>query len=144
MTYETTKQTRETRRANGQCRECGRRSVNGGAFCTKHRDANRLSSRRAHLQLKLNALNAYGGALCACCGEKHVEFLTIDHVNGDGARHRRKIFGRGRAGGGSNFYNWLKRNSYPPGFRVLCYNCNCARGAFGYCPHTAKQRTKVK
>jgi hypothetical protein len=34
----------------------------------------------------------------------------------------------------------MKRNNFPPGFRVLCRNCNGARGFYGYCPHES-QRT---
>ena len=32
-------------------------------------------------------------------------------------------------------FQYLKRNNYPPGYRVLCMNCNFAMGHFGYCPH---------
>lgn len=41
---------------------------------------------------------------------------------------------------GSRFYVWLKKNNYPPGFQILCYNCNCAKGHFGYCPHNLEHR----
>jgi hypothetical protein len=34
---------------------------------------------------------------------------------------------------------WLKRNGYPKGFRVLCHNCNSARGLYGYCPHKRRK-----
>jgi hypothetical protein len=63
-----------------------------------------------------------------CCGESHYEFLTIDHVNGDGADHRRET-------NNEDIYRWLERNNFPPGFRVLCMNCNFALGYHGYCPH---------
>lgn len=34
-----------------------------------------------------------------------------------------------------NLYRWLKENNYPKdNFRLLCYNCNCARRQ-GKCPH---------
>ena len=33
----------------------------------------------------------------------------------------------------------INSNSFPPGFRVLCHNCNQALGAYGYCPHKGKQ-----
>lgn len=36
---------------------------------------------------------------------------------------------------GAHFYKWLEHNHFPPGFRVLCHNCNQARGFYGYCPH---------
>jgi len=39
-------------------------------------------------------------------------------------------------GPGRSFYLWLKRHGYPADeFRVLCHNCNAARGYYGYCPH---------
>lgn len=139
MTYPTTKRTRAARRLANLCRECGLPVVPGLILCETHRNSHRENSKRAHRKLKDAALNAYGGPRCVCCGESLVEFLTIDHVNNDGAAHRREIFTQsGRPGGGSNFYNWLRRNNYPSGYRVLCYNCNCARGAYGYCPHDVK------
>lgn len=83
---------------------------------------------------KLPAMQAYGGPVCACCGESHIECLQIDHVNGDGATHRREICGKNRSG---NLYVWLRQNNYPPGFRVLCANCNFAISRLGRCPHAA-------
>jgi hypothetical protein len=65
---------------------------------------------------------------CACCGESHFEFLTIDHINGGGAKHRREI----KSG---VIYGWLLKNNFPVGFRVLCCNCNSSHGRYGYCPH---------
>lgn len=78
---------------------------------------------------KLRAFNAYGGPICACCGETHIEFLSIDHIHGGGTRHRRDI------GGSARIYRWLRDQDYPPGFRVLCMNCNSALGYHGSCPH---------
>ena len=80
--------------------------------------------------LKVQAFQAYGGANCACCGENHIEFLSIDHMNGGGNEHRRQIGLKA-----AHPYKWLKDHNYPSGFRVLCMNCNFALGAFGYCPH---------
>lgn len=76
---------------------------------------------------KIEILSHYsnGTMTCACCGEKHIEFLTIDHINNDGAKHRKELANR------ITLYDWLKKNKYPSGFRVLCYNCNCARN---HCP----------
>src|SRR5262252_4538483 len=39
---------------------------------------------------RLEMIAAYGGE-CACCGETEPVFLTLDHVNGDGAAHRRSM-----------------------------------------------------
>ncbi len=66
--------------------------------------------------------------------ENRLEFLCIDHTNGDGAAHR-KITG----GAGQRTYLWLRKNGFPEGFRVLCYNCNQALGGFGYCPHQVER-----
>lgn len=79
---------------------------------------------------KLEIVKEYGGA-CACCGETHYEFLTIDHINGDGAEHRRQVGGDHRA-----VYRDIKRRHFPKDeFRLLCLNCNLAMGMYGYCPH---------
>jgi hypothetical protein len=62
-------------------------------------------------------------------------FLTIDHVDGGGRAHRRKLAGNSKSTVGSNVvYRWLQLNNYPAGFRVLCRNCNYAE-AHGGCPH---------
>ncbi len=67
---------------------------------------------------------------CACCGESIIEFLVIDHVHGGGGKHRKEP----SVGGGSAFVDWLIKNSFPIGFRVLCHNCNAAVVS-GPCPH---------
>ena len=72
---------------------------------------------------------------CACCNEQTIEFLCIDHKNGDGSTHRRTI-----GGGGDKTYRWLIKNEFPEGFRVLCSNCNASRGAYGYCPHEIRNQ----
>ncbi|MDP2754423.1 MAG: hypothetical protein Q8P40_08545 [Nitrospirota bacterium] len=87
---------------------------------------------RCKQKVKIEVLSRYsnGTPRCSCCGESHEEFLSIDHINGDGAKHRR-IIGRG----GVKLYRWLKKNEFPEGYRVLCMNCNWAIGIHGYCPH---------
>jgi hypothetical protein len=76
------------------------------------------------------------GSLCNCCGESTYEFLSIDHINGGGYKHRKEIgnyFGR-------NFYKWLVKNEFPEGFQVLCHNCNLAKGFYGRCPHEKRKQ----
>jgi hypothetical protein len=89
--------------------------------------------KRYQYNLKLEVLTHYGSKppKCACCGETEVRFLSIDHINGDGHEHRRKI-----GGNGSHLYYWLKKNSYPEGFQVLCYDCNFSKGQskVQFCP----------
>jgi hypothetical protein len=71
---------------------------------------------------------------CECCGESYIEFLTIDHIDGGGERHRKSIGRRA----GYEFYIWLIKNGFPNGYRVLCLNCNTSIGLYGYCPHKTK------
>ena len=68
---------------------------------------------------------------CDCCGETILEFLTIDHKNGGGNQHRKRLGTRGSG----MFYRWLRDNKYPKGFRILCFNCNVTIGHYGHCPH---------
>ena len=105
-----------------------------------NREANVKRAQQRRQRLKRAAFDAYGGPKCMCCGEEHLEFLTIDHVEGGGAEHRRKLVADkgwkdSRSMGGSHMYLWLKQQDYPDGYRVLCFNCNFALGHFGYCPH---------
>lgn len=74
--------------------------------------------------------NHYGN-ICVCCGENNIKFLTIDHINGGGNRHRKQI---NRTG--NKFYEWLIKNDFPIGYQTLCYNCNCGKAHNGgICPH---------
>lgn len=36
------------------------------------------------------------------------------------------------------FYRWIKKNGFPDSVQVLCWNCNCAKGIYGYCPHSTQ------
>lgn len=96
-----------------------------------HRAANRARAneraRDERARLRREAFDHYGWA-CACCGEDGPEFLTIDHINNDGANHRAAI-------GNASIPRWLKKNGFPEGFQTLCFNCNCAKGIHGVCPH---------
>lgn len=85
---------------------------------------------------------AYGGYVCVCCGESEKMFLTLDHIDSDGAAHRKEVFGTNERGGlrAGDMYRHLKRKGFPPGFQVLCFNCNCGRQRNkGVCPHQNQQ-----
>lgn len=92
-------------------------------------------TRQYRIRLKEKVFTHYGGR-CACCGENRIEFLTLDHKNGGGNKHRAEISGRNDARfAGHHTYLWIKKNNFPPIFQVLCYNCNMATGVYGVCPH---------
>jgi hypothetical protein len=92
----------------------------------------REKQRRYRLKARQEAIFHYGGnpPKCECCGEMCYEFLTIDHILGEAPPKKTR-----RGSSGLHLYIWLRMNGYPSGFRVLCYNCNCAIGNYGYCPH---------
>lgn len=85
---------------------------------------------RSYQRVRWECFVRYGGdpPKCACCGEGIHEFFCIDHINGDGSKHRKQV-------GADSIYWWLRINKFPPGFRVLCCNCNSSFGKYGYCPH---------
>ena len=122
---------RRKNRSKGLC-GCGRLPTSG-RMC----DSCKEKQKRAYQDddVRVQVLAAYGG-VCACCGELRPEFLTIDHivpVGNQGPRHLRC---------GHGLYRWLRTRKYPEGFRVLCYNCNCARGHLGYCPHELEAQSR--
>ena len=93
----------------------------------------RVKNREITKQLRSEMIAAYGSK-CSCCGEKAWEFLTLDHINGDGAKHRRETNRRG-----NRLYALLKKQGWPKkAYRLLCMNCNFAIGRCGYCPHKGK------
>jgi len=95
----------------------------------KERELRRKKYRQWYDKLRDEIIKEYGGK-CGCCGEKRVEFLSIDHINGGGTKHRKIL------GGGTAFFQYLRENNYPKDkYRILCMNCNWARGRYGYCPH---------
>lgn len=85
----------------------------------------------ANKKLRQEILDHYGTS-CACCGESTYEFLCIDHTEGGGNQQRREHL---KSKGGNLQLRWLKKNNFPPGFRVLCYNCNNAMAFHKVCPH---------
>lgn len=95
-------------------------------------------SRRQNAVNKERVYQAYGGYVCACCGETEPAFLSIDHVNNDGYKQRKK----GIQGSGGRIYRWLISNNFPPGYQVLCMNCQHGKARNnGVCPHKERSTT---
>lgn len=91
------------------------------------------AQRFCNRKLKDAAYAAYGGYRCNCCGETEEAFLSVDHVNNDGAEHRISVSNR-------SIYKWLEKNNYPEGFQILCMNCNFGKARNGgICPHKSKR-----
>lgn len=83
-----------------------------------------------------------GDISCACCGLRDLDFLTIDHINNDGATERKK---NGETRGGRILYKRLIKNNFESmgKYQLLCFNCNCAKGFYGCCPHTKRNSMRV-
>src|ERR1700733_114293 len=82
-------------------------------------------------QLKLEMLTAFGGK-CQCCGETNPYFLTLDHINNDGAEHRAQFESRNN----EQIYADAKREGWPKDkYQLLCMNCNFAKAHYGGCPN---------
>lgn len=97
------------------------------------RQAEVEKTKRLNAVLRNEVFAAYGGRICACCGETQPMFLGIDHVENDGAELRKRGV---QPRGGTQFYQWLRKNGFPSGYQVLCMNCNIGKHRNGgVCPH---------
>jgi hypothetical protein len=80
--------------------------------------------RKHHWKLRYDALMAYGGLKCKVCGFDDIRALQLDHIKGNGSKQAKELKGKGWT-----LYRWLKKNSYPPGYQVLCANHNWIKRA---------------
>lgn len=130
----------ERARKKKLCDKCNGKIQGDHTKCENCRKIARAACLKSNAKTKAECFAVYGGK-CTCCGESQLVFLTIDHVNGNGSAHRRELAkenkSRGRDFGGARMYRWLKRQGWPAGFQVLCWNCNVAKRQLGRCPHAA-------
>lgn len=117
--------------AKYMCQKCEKQQAQKKYIARK--ELIREQQRIYDLSIKIKVIEEYGGKCCCPgCNIDTLEFLTIDHINNDGAEERRQ---NGKKSGGK-LYRWLIKNNFPKdNYQLLCYNCNCAKGFFGYCPH---------
>jgi hypothetical protein len=108
----------------------------------KHREKKLNSCKKWRHDLRIETFTIYSypydKPICVCCHETNQLFLTIDHINNNGANQRRELGATGdtRNKGGVAFYKWLKDNNWPKGYQTLCYNCNCGKRINNnICPH---------
>ena len=89
------------------------------------------------MALKMEIIDSYGGK-CECCDEKRIEFLTVEHKNGDGKEHRSKV-------GKTKVMQDLKRRRYPKneGITILCLNCNWSTRLGKPCQHTSMYKKRL-
>ncbi|MBP9719114.1 MAG: hypothetical protein KBD46_01490 [Candidatus Levybacteria bacterium] len=126
----------------GLCRNCPKPVVQGNTlYCEYHKEKDRISrsisEKKIAIALKALCLKQYGDK-CRCCEESIIQFLTIEHVEGNGNNHRKELFKHNV--GGVHMYRWLKKNNFPKGYAILCMNCNWATRYRGICPHELLRR----
>lgn len=91
------------------------------SYCA-HREQ-RLQERRDYrIRLKLELLTHYGvsGRAECCwpeCGITDMDMLTLDHINDNGAEHRKQL-----SSSSHTLYSFVKKNNFPPDFQTLCHN----------------------
>lgn len=88
----------------------------------------RVWMKQHQVELRAEFIKEYGG-FCVCCGEDEEQFLTVEHLNHDGAEHREAV--------GANVLPDLKRRGWPKDtITIMCMNCNWGRRFGGECPHS--------
>jgi len=88
-----------------------------------------------HLKLlrsnKRNLVLTKLGGKCECCGESNFDFLSVDHIDGAGGKERKSGLRYDK------LYAAIIKDKYKniENLRLLCFNCNYALGAYGFCAH---------
>jgi 5-methylcytosine-specific restriction endonuclease McrA len=102
----------------------------------KHQKNTNESAVRLRIRQKLMTIEKYGGK-CSYCGEKRYELLCIDHVNDNGAEHRRIRKTR------KSLWNVLcNKECFPKEYQLLCFNCNTAKSTYGIKPGGNKYKSE--
>lgn len=138
--------------SRGVCVHCNKEAPSiGKRSCEKCASKRNSVLRESNLRLKLEVFEAYGGAICSCpnCPERsnpRIEFLTLNHIGGGGTKHRKDIGGKRAVGGGVSLagtetYRWVRKNNFPTGFNILCWNCQWGIHINkGRCPHLGESQ----
>jgi hypothetical protein len=102
----------------------------------RNKFASNMKARRDEQKRAVYEYYSPNGVKCACCGEKELAFLSIDHINGGGKRDCKE--------NGSALSQRLFRQGFPEGFQILCMNCNHGRYRNGgICPHKGESNVKL-
>jgi hypothetical protein len=101
------------------CKDCKNERENARRLDLGQARLDYLKDYRARVRGLVLSHYSAGKNECASCHESCQSFLCVDHVNDDGYLKQGKTC---RAG--SSLYGWLFKNDFPPGFQILCHNCN--------------------
>lgn len=91
----------------------------------EHYQIHKHEEKQIRINNKIKVFNHYcdNDIRCVCCGERRHQLLSIDHINNDGAEHRRRMNVNGY-----NLIIWIINNNFPKDYQVLCMNCNWSKG----------------
>lgn len=92
------------------------------------------AKRKLNARTKVLLHYSQGKLECACCGEKEITFLCIDHIKGGGVRHKKE----NKIG---DLARWIVSRDFPPDYQILCHNCNWGKHKCGQCPHLSKNQS---
>lgn len=87
---------------------------------SQYKDIESLPKSTAYRRkLRLIVFDGYGNK-CTKCNEVLLEFLSIAHLNNDGAAERKDgLYGY-------KFYKYIIENKFPDIYTLLCHNCNAS------------------
>lgn len=93
----------------------------GKLYLQKHRIQIGEQHKLYHRRIQREILTHYGNGQCACvrCGLNDIRALSIDHINGNGRKHRQEL----NIAAGYKFYFWLRKQGYPQEYQTLCMKC---------------------
>lgn len=117
----------DKRKLNNQCIECKKQKSEKEIYHAC--DDCRLKKKIKRQEIRQTIFNHYGQKCnCTCgCNVTNPRHLTLDHVENNGAEHRKEV------GKSEFFYRWVIRNNFPDDLQILCFNCNCAKSNYGGC-----------
>lgn len=99
-------------------------------WCNQNPEA-RANINQRHDEKRWNIILEHYGAFCHCpkCSERNWMFLTISHLNNDGAKQKKEANGK-------HLIDFIIEHNFPTDITIECWNCNEGRiRNNGVCPH---------
>jgi 5-methylcytosine-specific restriction endonuclease McrA len=107
------------------CTRClARNPAEGSTYCLLCIPASRIAGKKRDDKIRELVIKGYGGK-CVCCGNPNTRLLQLDHINNDGASHRREVK--------ITMNRWAYINNFPNTLQLLCANCHHAKTHHGQC-----------
>lgn len=116
------------------CANCGREKPirqfgNPETMVVGRQVCGSCTSMRSYDRLRIEFFEEFG-CKCACCGETHPYFLTLEHIKPQGYRKNKIEMNRAAVLRLARSEGWDRTK-----YECLCISCNFAKGLYGQCPH---------